>query len=154
MPNLITSSGPGDLFTVRNVGNLVPRHGEADPTDSTIAAIEYALAVLPIKTITVCGHSACGAMDALLTPGSAGDMPYLSGWLRNGTHSLDRMSSVPDAGPAGPLGRENVLQQLENLRTHPGVAKREAAGELELCGGYFSIAEGRMHILSPTALTV
>jgi carbonic anhydrase len=154
VPNLITSSGPGDLFTVRNVGNLVPRHGEADPTDSTIAAIEYALAVLPIKTITVCGHSACGAMDALLTPERAGDMPYLSGWLRNGAHSLHRMSSIPD-GPdrLDRLGRENVLQQLDNLRTHPAVAAREAAGELELCGGYFSIAEGRMHILSPTVLS-
>ncbi|MFI5838116.1 SulP family inorganic anion transporter [Catenuloplanes sp. NPDC051500] len=154
VPNLITSSGPGDLFTVRNVGNLVPRHSEADPNDSTIAAIEYALAVLPIKTITVCGHSACGAMDALLTPGSAGDMPYLNGWLRNGAHSLHRMSGVPDGpGRLDRLGRENVLQQLENLRTHPAVAKREAAGELELCGGYFEIAEGRMHILSPTAFS-
>ncbi|GAB7044372.1 MULTISPECIES: SulP family inorganic anion transporter [Catenuloplanes] len=152
VPNMITSSGPGDLFTVRNVGNLVPRHGEADPNDSTIAAIEYALAVLPIRTITVCGHSACGAMDALLTPGSAGNMPYLSGWLRHGSHSLDRLSSRPD-GPdrLDRLGRENVLQQLENLRTHPAVAAREAAGELELCGGYFDIAEGRLHILSPAA---
>ncbi|GAA3128255.1 SulP family inorganic anion transporter [Planomonospora alba] len=152
VPNLITASGPGDLFTVRNIGNLVPRRGAAPPDHSVTAAIEYATEVLGVRTITVCGHSGCGAMAALLdgggrTPG----LPELSRWLRHGDLSLARFVSAGDEpagdGPLDRLCRINVLQQLENLRTHPGVDRLVRAGRLELVGLYFDIAAARVHVL-------
>lgn len=107
IPSLITASGPGDLFTVRNIGNLVPRHRLAPPDDSVAAAIEYATGVLGVQTITVCGHSGCGAMSALLNAEVDPDtMPGLSRWLRHGGRSLARFHGAPVTGlathPAGP----------------------------------------------------
>ncbi|GAA5180484.1 SulP family inorganic anion transporter [Rugosimonospora acidiphila] len=148
VPNLITASGPGDLFTVRNVGNLVP--ASTTEPDSTIAAIEYAVAKLPVRTITVCGHSGCGAMAALLRPGTADDLPHLRGWLRHGQPSVERMRATA-AGSRDELDllcQANVLQQLDHLRTLPAIDDRVRRGDLELVGGYFDIAAGRMHLLT------
>src|SRR5918999_1290427 len=106
VPNLITASGPGDLFTVRNLGNLVPRHGARPATHedtSVAAAIEYAIDVLGVSTITVCGHSGCGAMSALLEPThQRGDLPWLKRWLEHGKHSLTRhaATAMPTEPPA------------------------------------------------------
>ncbi|MEV7006202.1 bifunctional SulP family inorganic anion transporter/carbonic anhydrase [Streptosporangium sp. NPDC051022] len=156
VPNLITASGPGDLFTVRNIGNLVPRRGTAPPDDSVAAAIEYATGALTVKSITVCGHSGCGAMAALLGGGEqATELPSLGRWLRHGDHSLARFTALEsegaddadDRGPLDRLCRINVIQQLENLRTHPRVDRLVREGRLELVGLYFDIAAARVHIL-------
>lgn len=152
VPNLITSSGPGDLFTVRNIGNLVPRQGSACADDSVAAAIEYATKMLNVRTITVCGHSGCGAMAALLSGGEKTvEGSALSRWLRHGHHSLARFvtteSDGTDDGPLDRLCRVNVTQQLENLRTYPQVDELFRAGRLELVGVYFDIATARVHIL-------
>ncbi|WP_068925125.1 SulP family inorganic anion transporter [Planobispora rosea] len=152
VPNLITSSGPGDLFTVRNIGNLVPRRGASAPDDSVAAAIEYATAELGVRTITVCGHSGCGAMVALLSGGeTTGELPALDRWLRHGHHSLARFiateSDGADGGPLDRLCRINVIQQLENLRTHPGVDHLVRTGRLDLVGLYFDIGAARVHVL-------
>jgi carbonic anhydrase len=146
VPNLITSSGPGDLFTVRNVGNLVPRNGATSDVDSTIAAIEYAVNVLPVRTITVCGHSGCGAMAALLEPPAANGMPHLNGWLRHGLPSLDRMRRS-SADSLDALCVANVRQQVDNLLTYPAVAERVANGSLELVGAHFDISKGELRLL-------
>jgi carbonic anhydrase len=148
VPNLITASGPGDLFTVRNVGNLVPRHGSTTEPDSTIAAIEYAATMLPVRTITVCGHSGCGAMAALLRPGTADDLPRLRGWLRHGQPSIERMRTTDSGDDLDRLCQANVLQQLDHLRTLPSIADRVRSGDLELVGAYFDIAESRMHLIT------
>ncbi|MEU9884386.1 SulP family inorganic anion transporter [Sphaerisporangium sp. NPDC051011] len=158
VPNLITASGPGDLFTVRNVGNLVPRYGAASPDDSVLGAIEYATTALNVRTITVCGHSGCGAMAALLSAGEQIDgLPGLNRWLRHGDHTLARyILSDPageDEGPLDRLCRVNVAQQLDNLRTHPAVARLEAEGRLELVGLYFDIGAARVHVLEPGGFT-
>ncbi|GGK72996.1 carbonic anhydrase [Sphaerisporangium melleum] len=162
VPNLITASGPGDLFTVRNIGNLVPRHGAAPPDDSVVAAVEYATAALDVSTITVCGHSGCGAMAALLCAGeNIPGLPGLSNWLRHGDHTLARYilsdpASDPggeDAGPLDRLCRLNVSQQLDNLRTHPSVASLEASGRLQLVGLYFDIGAARVHVLDREGFT-
>ncbi|GAA4571792.1 SulP family inorganic anion transporter [Planotetraspora kaengkrachanensis] len=152
VPNLITSSGPGDLFTTRNIGNLVPHATSAPPDESVTAAIEYAVGVLEVRTITVCGHSGCGAMAALL--GTTPDLPGLRGWLRHGRPSLDRFRSfeesegpLPDGGRLDLLCRINVMQQLDNLRTHPLVDDRVRSGRLELTGLYFDIGTARVHVL-------
>lgn len=158
MPSLITASGPGDLFTVRNIGNLVPRRGSEPHDDSVVAAIEYATQVLGVHTITVCGHSGCGAMAGVLSAGvQAGSLPGLRRWLRHGDHSLatfietegDRLHS----GALDVLCRVNVQQQLENLRTYRKVDEQVRAGKLELVGLYFDIATARVHLVPPLRST-
>ncbi|MDF5758086.1 SulP family inorganic anion transporter [Spongiactinospora sp. TRM90649] len=154
VPTLITASGPGDLFTVRNVGNLVPRRGAEPSDDSVVAALEYALRVLKVRTITVCGHTGCAAMTELLEVGDdpAGELPGLRRWLRHGRPSLERFATAVDEGggtsPIDRLCRLNVLQQLEHLHTYPMVEELVAAGRLELVALYFDIAAARVHVLN------
>ncbi|MGW1878826.1 SulP family inorganic anion transporter [Streptomyces sp. NPDC001975] len=155
--SMITSSGPGDLFVVRNVGNLVPLPGEENGDDSVSAAIEYAVDVLKVRSITVCGHSGCGAMLALLSSGSGGGTSPLGRWLRHGLPSLARLADdgwpgVRLAGRAAADTTErlcltNVVQQLEHLRAHDSVARALAAGELELDGMYFHVGEAQAYLL-------
>ncbi|TXK39476.1 carbonic anhydrase [Nonomuraea sp. C10] len=154
VPSLITASGPGDLFTVRNIGNLVPRRGTEPHDDSMGAAIEYATQVLGVHTITVCGHSGCGAMAGLLSGGvKAGSMPSLRRWLRHGNHSLARFIETAgdrlDADALDLLCKVNVQQQLDNLRTYRKVDDQVRAGRLKLVGLYFDIGSARVHMLPP-----
>lgn len=156
--SMITASGPGDLFTVRNVGNLVPLPGAEATDDSVAAAIEYAVDVLQVDSITVCGHSGCGAMQALLNSHPGAPMTPLRRWLRHGLPSLERMRSRqhPWARIAGRLPADaveqlcltNVVQQLEHLRAHDSVARRLAEGTLELHGMYFHVGEAQAYLLS------
>ncbi|MFJ5305627.1 bifunctional SulP family inorganic anion transporter/carbonic anhydrase [Streptomyces sp. NPDC088350] len=163
--SMITSSGPGDLFVVRNVGNLVPPPGEESGDDSVAAAIEYAVDVLRVRSITVCGHSGCGAMQALLNsaPDSVNSAPGgartpLQRWLRHGRPSLERMAddNRPWARLAGrapadaveQLCLTNVVQQLEHLRGHESVARALREGTLELHGMYFHVGEAQAYLLT------
>ncbi|WP_316764447.1 bifunctional SulP family inorganic anion transporter/carbonic anhydrase [Streptomyces herbicida] len=155
--SMITSSGPGDLFVVRNVGNLVPLPGEESGDDSVGAAIEYAVEVLNVRSITVCGHSGCGAMQALLNSEPGGAETPLKRWLRHGLPSLERMAddSRPWARLAGRAAADvveqlcltNVIQQLEHLRAHNSVARALADGALELHGMYFHVGEAQAYLL-------
>ncbi|MFF0734075.1 bifunctional SulP family inorganic anion transporter/carbonic anhydrase [Streptomyces chartreusis] len=156
--SMITSSGPGDLFVVRNVGNLVPLPGRESGDDSVAAAIEYAVDVLEVRSITVCGHSGCGAMQALLASEPGAAQTPLRRWLRHGEPSLERMSDEdrPWARLAGrapadaveQLCLTNVVQQLEHLRAHESVARALRAGELELHGMYFHVGEAQAYLLT------
>ncbi|MFB8397178.1 bifunctional SulP family inorganic anion transporter/carbonic anhydrase [Streptomyces yangpuensis] len=156
--SMITASGPGDLFTVRNVGNLVPLPGAESTDDSVAAAIEYAVDVLKVDSITVCGHSGCGAMQALLSSAPGVAVTPLRRWLRHGLPSLERMASRHHAWAriAGRLPADaveqlcltNVVQQLEHLRAHESVARRLAEGTLELHGMYFHVGEAQAYLLS------
>ncbi|MDX2562699.1 SulP family inorganic anion transporter [Streptomyces sp. TX20-6-3] len=158
--SMITSSGPGDLFTVRNVGNLVPLPGEESGDDSVAAAIEYAVEVLRVESITVCGHSGCGAMQALLNAGPDDPPTPLRRWLRHGRPSLERMVSKRHAWarisgrlPADAVEQlclTNVVQQLEHLRAYESVARRLAEGTLSLHGVYFHVGEAQAYLLSGT----
>ncbi|MET7757089.1 bifunctional SulP family inorganic anion transporter/carbonic anhydrase [Streptomyces sp. NPDC005389] len=158
--SMITSSGPGDLFTVRNVGNLVPLPGEESGDDSVAAAIEYAVEVLRVESITVCGHSGCGAMQALLNAGPDDPPTPLRRWLRHGRPSLERMVSKRHAWarisgrlPADAVEQlclTNVVQQLEHLRAYEPVARRLAEGTLSLHGVYFHVGEAQAYLLSGT----
>ncbi|MFE5515105.1 SulP family inorganic anion transporter [Streptomyces sp. NPDC056529] len=155
--SMITSSGPGDLFTVRNVGNLVPLPGEESGDDSVAAAIEYAVEVLRVESITVCGHSGCGAMQALMNAGPDDPPSPLRRWLRHGRPSLERMASRRHAWAriAGRLPADaveqlcltNVVQQLEHLRAYEPVARRLADGSLTLHGMYFHVGEAQAYLL-------
>ncbi|GAA3894686.1 SulP family inorganic anion transporter [Streptomyces lacrimifluminis] len=158
--SMITSSGPGDLFVVRNVGNLVPLPGKESGDDSVAAAIEYAVDVLKVRSITVCGHSGCGAMQALLDMEPDGARTPLRRWLRHGLPSLERMAATdrPWARLAGrapadaveQLGLTNVVQQLEHLRTHESVARALREGALDLHGMYFHVGEAQAYLLTGT----
>ncbi|MFJ5988635.1 SulP family inorganic anion transporter [Lentzea sp. NPDC092896] len=151
VPNLITTSGPGDLFCVRNIGNLVPMPSADD--SSVGAAIEYAVEILNVSTIVVCGHSDCGAMKALVN-GSASRGSHLHSWLRNAEPSLIRFHAPTSAGcaelpVADRLAVANVAQQLDNLLAHPSVREAIAAGTLTLKGMYFDISNARVYLVDP-----
>ncbi|MFI6474019.1 SulP family inorganic anion transporter [Streptomyces sp. NPDC050516] len=157
--SMITSSGPGDLFTVRNIGNLVPPPGAEGADDSVAAAIEYAVDILRVQSITVCGHSGCGAMQALLNTEPGAPMTPLHRWLRYGRPSVERMASRRHswARIAGRLPADaveqlcltNVVQQLDHLRRHESVARALAAGTLALHGMYFHVGEAQAYLLAP-----
>ncbi|MFJ6630728.1 bifunctional SulP family inorganic anion transporter/carbonic anhydrase [Streptomyces sp. NPDC091376] len=158
--SMITASGPGDLFTVRNMGNLVPLTDEETVDDSVAAAIEYAVDVLRVDSITVCGHSDCAAMEALLNapPDGTGATTPLRRWLRHGRPSLERMRSRRHAwarisgrlpvDAVEQLGLTNVVQQLEHLRAHESVARRLADGTLQLHGMFFHVGEAQAYLLT------
>lgn len=156
--SMITSSGPGDLFVVRNVGNLVPMPGEESGDDSVAAAIEYAVDVLRVRSITVCGHSGCGAMQALLNSEPGGAQTPLKRWLRHGLPSLERMADdgrpwarLAGRAPADAVEQlclTNVVQQLEHLRGHESVKRALREGALELHGMYFHVGEAQAYLLT------
>ncbi|WP_326766350.1 SulP family inorganic anion transporter [Streptomyces sp. NBC_01591] len=161
--SMITASGPGDLFTVRNIGNLVPLPNAESGDDSVGAAIEYAVDVLKVESITVCGHSGCGAMQALLGAKPDPETPPTSlwRWLRHGLPSLERMASRHHAWAriSGRLPTDaleqlcltNVVQQLDHLRAHESVARRLAEGTLRLHGMYFHVGEAQAYLLTEGA---
>jgi carbonic anhydrase len=145
----ITSSGPGEVFVARNVGNMVPPYG-ASPGGVT-AVIEYAVTALKVKHAVVCGHSDCGGMKALLKPELTEDMPTVRYWLHHGQAALMVSQSMAqrDEDPAERMQRlteENVLMQLVHLRTHPSVAGAMARGELTISGWVYDIGEGVVRI--------
>lgn len=140
-PNLITQTGPGDLFILRNAGNLVPPYGAACSGEA--ATIEFAVAALGVKHIVVCGHTLCGAMRGLLDPASLETLPSVKSWLSN-AESTRRLvtENYPHLEGAARLTvtvEENVLAQIENLRTHPSVKARLARGELSIYAWVFKI---------------
>ncbi len=151
VPNLITTSGPGDLFCVRNIGNLVPVHAAEDR--SVGAAIEYAVEMLNVSSIVVCGHSDCGAMKALVQGGAARGS-HLHSWLRNAEPSLIRFHAPAAPGcaelpVADRLAVANVAQQLDHLLGYPSVREAVAAGVLTLQGLYFDISNARVYLVDP-----
>ncbi|WP_203925667.1 bifunctional SulP family inorganic anion transporter/carbonic anhydrase [Virgisporangium ochraceum] len=140
VPNLITASGPGDLFCVRNIGNIVPPHGAGD--HSVGAAVEYAVDVLGVATITVCGHSGCGAVRALMAASAAEDAA-LGRWLRH----AGAAGALPDTDCEKQHCLANIRRQLDHLRTYPSVERALAADRLRLVGMYFDLAEARVDVL-------
>ncbi|UXY53052.1 carbonic anhydrase [Pseudomonas tohonis] len=139
-PELITHSSPGDLFVTRNVGNLVPPYGQMNGGVST--AIEYAVMALGVHHIIVCGHSDCGAMKAVLAPDALHGMPTVSAWLRHAEVArslVERNCECAGHDALGVLTEENVVAQLDHLRTHPAVAARMAAGQLFIHGWVYDI---------------
>ncbi|MEV6137415.1 bifunctional SulP family inorganic anion transporter/carbonic anhydrase [Nocardia sp. NPDC051990] len=148
VPNVITNSGPGDLFTIRNVGNLVPVGGS---DVSVEAALVYALEKLDVRAVVICGHSGCGAMEALHREVRAG--PGLGDWLAYARPSLDRFRlghPVADAaafagfGPVDQLGMVNVALQLERLHAHPVVRRGMEERGVAVSGLFFDLATARV----------
>lgn len=153
-PTLITRADPGELFICRNIGNIVPAYGEM--LGGVSAVVEYAVSALKVTDILVCGHSDCGAMKALRDPESAqlASMPTVQSWLRNAHAALSVVRARhPEADGdrlTHLLVEENVLLQLQHLRTHPPVAAGLAAGTLRLHGCVYNIGSGHMDLYSET----
>ncbi|MEU5402221.1 carbonic anhydrase [Streptomyces sp. NPDC005963] len=147
VPELITQQDPGELFVIRTAGNLVPAY--ASGADGVAASIEYAVAVLAVSDIIVCGHSACGAMTALAERHDLTALPSVAGWLRHADASRARVGTTDAQGDVTALIHENVLAQLANLATHPSVASALARGTIRLHGWSFDIATGTVDELSP-----
>ncbi|WP_268798660.1 carbonic anhydrase [Pseudomonas huanghezhanensis] len=140
-PELITHSSPGDLFVTRNVGNVVPPYGPMNGGVST--AIEYAVMALGVHHIIVCGHSDCGAMRAVLNPHTLEKMPTVKAWLRHAevarTVVEDNCNCAGEKETMHVLTEENVIAQLQHLRTHPSVASKMASGQLFIHGWVYDI---------------
>ncbi|MFE6055842.1 carbonic anhydrase [Kitasatospora sp. NPDC056446] len=146
VPELITGTEPGELFVVRTAGNLVPAHTSG--ADGVAASVEYAVTVLGVRDIVVCGHSACGAMTALERGQDLGGAPAVAAWLRHADASVARTG----AGAGVPaLVRHNVRAQLANLATHPPVARALARGAVALHGWVYDIPTGRVEDLTAGA---
>lgn len=145
-PNLITQTEPGDLFVLRNAGNIVPSYGAAIGGEA--ASVEFAVAGLGVKDIIVCGHSHCGAMKGLLDESLVAGTPAVKTWLQHAESTKrimrENYSELSGYELMSACVQENVLAQLENLRTHPSVAARLAAGRISLHGWVYKIETGQV----------
>jgi carbonic anhydrase len=152
-PNLITQTDPGELFIVRNAGNIVPPHHPLPGGEE--ATIEFAVTELGIGDIVVCGHTRCGAMKDLLTPDNLGSMPAVRHWLSHAEATRrimrEKYAHLSDLPLQTAAAQENVLVQLENLRTHPAVAAGLAKGDLKLHGWMYKIETGEVFAFDPAS---
>ena len=155
VPNLFASTEPGDLFVIRNVGNLIPPYAEDHGAHgSEAAAIQFGLSNLPITEIIVCGHSECGAIGALSQGNKNPDAPAFNCWLRHAQGSLKQVEAGATLGGHlerhNQLSQLNVLEQLEHLKTYPVVRNGLASGQLRLHGWYFDIKEANVYEYEPS----
>ena len=146
VPEQIMQARPGDLFVCRNAGNIVPSFSEN--IGGVSSTVEYAVAVLGVRDIIVCGHSDCGAMKALMNPEMLDGMPNVAAWLRH-SHAAESVvrQGYPDLENGDAVraaSLENVVIQLAHLRTHPSVAAAIARGEIALHGWFFDIGAGAL----------
>jgi carbonic anhydrase len=148
-PNEITQSNPGEVFVLRNIGNMVPAYGEMMGGNS--AVIEFAVNALKVRHIVICGHTDCGAMKALLQPESVKNMPTVTSWLSNAHTALTVAQTLHKKTEwkrelLRVLTEQNVLLQLQHLKTHPSVAGAMAMGELTVSGWVYDIGKGEVSI--------
>jgi carbonic anhydrase len=143
VPELVTQREPGDLFVIRNAGNIVPSYGPEPGGVS--ASVEYAVAALQVSDIVICGHSDCGAMTAIATCKCLDHMPAVAGWLRYADSGRvvneARQHSSPQAKVAS-MVRENVIAQLANIQTHPSVRLALKEQRVALHGWVYDIESG------------
>lgn len=145
VPNLLTDSGPGEIFVVRNVGNFVPPFESDDGFHGTSAAIEFAVMILGVTDIVVCGHSDCGAIRALYRPPNA-STPHINRWLTLGRPAMIE-GGTGTADEYIRTEQRSIAVQLERLLTFPMVRERVDAGKLALHGWYFVIDTGEVLVL-------
>lgn len=144
VPSLITQTGPGQLFVERNPGNLVPVYSEQSVGVS--ASIEYAVAVLKVKHIIICGHTDCGVVKGLLRPDSVAAVPAVARWMEYGSAArkklLSEFAHLPEDQQLPILTELNVLTQIDNLHTHPSVQQALREGRLQIDGWVYRIHSG------------
>ena len=148
VPELVTQREPGELFVIRNAGNIVPSFG---PEPGGVSAtVEYAVAQLKVSDIVICGHSDCGAMKAVATCACLDHMPAVKHWLHyaDAARMINESKNHADENARiDGMVRENVIAQLNNIRTHPSVALALAQGRLTLHGWVYDIESGSIDAL-------
>jgi carbonic anhydrase len=141
---MITQTDPGELFICRNAGNIVPPH--TTYTGGMTASIEFAVAALQVPHIVICGHTECGAMKGAMNPEGLDSLPHVKEWLSYSKAAVDVVKGIsPNASPEEQMHQlleQNVILQLNHLRTHPSVATRLAKGDLVLHGWVYDIKTG------------
>ena len=150
-PNELTQTKPGELFILRNAGNLIPAYGQGSGGEA--ATIEFGLMSLEIKHIIVCGHSHCGAMKALMSSDPLDSLPAVKKWLDHAAHTRQVVKeNYTDLGEEDLMDvtiQENVLCQIQNLKTHPAVAARLARGELSIHAWIHRFESGQVFTYDP-----
>jgi carbonic anhydrase len=137
-PCLLTQTKPGELFICRVIGNIVPPYPDA--VGGVSATIEYAVGVLRVPAVIVCGHTDCGVMKGALNPEPLGQFPNVTAWLRYA--NIAHREAAPSAELLLKLTEANVVAQIRNLRSHPAVAARLEQGDLSLHGWVYYIGSG------------
>ncbi len=141
---MITQTDPGELFICRNAGNIVPPHTTS--TGGMTASIEFAVAALQVPHIVVCGHTECGAMKGAMNPEALQSLPHTAQWLSYARAAVEVVKTVgadlSEAEQMQMLLEQNVILQLQHLKTHPAVAARLAMGDLTLHGWVYDIKTG------------
>ncbi|MDL2409872.1 carbonic anhydrase [Rhizobium calliandrae] len=143
VPELVTQREPGDLFVIRNAGNIVPSYGPEPGGVS--ASVEYAVAALQVSDIVICGHSDCGAMTAIATCKCLDHMPAVGSWLRYADSARvvnEARQHKDESAKVASMVRENVIAQLANIQTHPSVRLALEEGRITLHGWIYDIASG------------
>lgn len=147
IPAMITGAQPGEIFELRNAGNIVPPYGRPGASGEA-ATIEYALEVLGVQDIVVCGHSHCGAMGALKSGDDLSSLPGVDAWLRLARPELTSvLESAPDDPSLPEVSQGNVVNQLTALRSYPVVRQRLDSGRLRLHGWYYEVDTGFVYEL-------
>jgi carbonic anhydrase len=144
VPNLLTDSGPGEIFMIRNVGNFVPPFEHDAGHHGTSAAIEFGVVILNVTDVVVCGHSDCGAIRALYEPPNE-STPHINSWLQLGRPAMVAEKASPDV--CRRTEQRSVIVQLERLLSFPMVRERVDAGKLALHGWYFDVSTGDVLVL-------
>ncbi len=148
LPNLITNTGPGDLFVIRNIGNFVPKYQPDSEFHSTAAAIEYAVSVLEVEDIIVCGHSHCGAISSLFkSPITNPDLVHVKKWLELGANPKNFIESFGLEKEETIIKTEkySTLFQIQNLLTYPAVQEKVQEGKLFLNAWYYVLEDGKIY---------
>jgi carbonic anhydrase len=151
-PEMITQTGPGELFVCRNIGNIVPAYGEM--LGGVSAVVEFAVLALNVRQIVICGHTDCGAMKGLASGATIADeMPTVYAWLRNAeaARSVALARKLQDEQMVQAMVEENIRLQLNHLRTHPAVAGRLALGTLQVQGWVYDIGHGKVSVFDDAA---
>ncbi|MBP1675666.1 MAG: Carbonate dehydratase [Bacteroidetes bacterium] len=148
VPNLITKTLPGELFVIRNIANIVPVYRKSEEFLATTSAIEYAVKVLNISTILVCGHSNCGGCNALfMDEERAQQIPHTRKWLELAKNVREKMIKLRIADPAvreWMTEQLNIVEQMNHLLTYPYIAEKYENGELDILGWYYIIETGEV----------
>ena len=142
-PNLITQTQPGELFVIRNAGNIVPPH--TAESDGIVASIEFAVVALGVKHIVVCGHSNCGAMKGAINTAGLSTLPKVKVWLNYCSEAVTIAQSRENNSKSDELNsvtQENVLLQIRRLEQYPEISKRLATGDIEIHGWVYEIGDG------------
>ncbi len=152
VPDMLMQSSPGELFICRNAGNIIPAHG--DHNGGVSATIEYAVRVLEVGHIILCGHSDCGVMHGLLHPERVAKLPNVAQWLNYGARARAVVDEIceghSDTEKVMELARQNVLAQADNLRTHPSVAAAIVKRGMQIHSWIYDIEHGEINAWCPS----